>query len=100
MSKPVKYFAIFGFLLAGGLLLYAIFFKDQGAISGSLLVSTRPDTASESATVTELLLVLKNLQELTIDTSIFADRAYRSLQDYSVTIDAVPQGKENPFAPL
>ena len=100
MSKPVKYFAMLGLLVAGGLLVYNIFFKDQGATTSSLLVRTKTDTGSDSAAVTELLLVLKGLEGLSLDTSIFADRAYRSLQDYSVSIGAVPQGKENPFAPL
>ncbi len=100
MSKPVKYFAIIGLLLAGGLLVYIVFFKNQEATTSSLLVSKRTDAVSESVAVTELLLVLKRLEELSLDTSIFSDRAYRSLRDYSVSIDAVPQGKENPFAPL
>ena len=100
MSTTVKYFALFGLLLAGGLLVYNIFFKDQGAMTSSLLVPKKTDAGSESVAVTELLLVLKGLEGLSLDTSIFADRAYRSLRDYSVTIDAVPQGKENPFAPL
>ena len=100
MSKPIKYFAIIGLLFAGGLLIYTIFFKDQGVTTSSLLVSKRADTGSESVAVTELLLVLKGLEGLSLDTSIFADRAYRSLKDYSVSIDSVPQGKENPFAPL
>ena len=100
MSTPVKYFAVFGLFLAVGLLVYNIFFKNQGATTRSLLVGTKTEEGSDSVAVTELLLMLKGLEALSLDTSIFTDRAYRSLRDYSVIIDAVPQGKENPFAPL
>ncbi|MBI2049280.1 MAG: hypothetical protein HYT29_02505 [Parcubacteria group bacterium] len=100
MSKPVKYFAIIGVLIAGGLLAYNFFFKGQGFSTASLLVSERADIAGASADVTGLLAVLKSLQGLTLDTSVFEDAAFRSLKDYSVILEVVPQGKANPFAPL
>ncbi len=100
MSTPVKYFAIIGIIIAGGLLTYNFFFKGQGIPAGSLLVSEKTDVLGASADVTGLLLVLKSLQNLTLDTSIFEDPAFRSLEDYSVVLEVVPQGKANPFAPL
>src|SRR3989344_3684882 len=100
MSTPVKYFAIAGIVIAGGLLAYNFFFKGQGVPAGTLLVSEKADIAGASTDVTGLLLVLKSLQNLTLDTSIFEDPAYRSLKDYSVVLEVVPQGKANPFAPL
>ena len=100
MSKPVKYFAIIGALVAAGLFAYAVFFKDQGVSTGSLLVRTEREGVSDSAAVTELLLVLKGLQNLSLDTKILNDAAYRSLRDYSVILEVSPQKKANPFAPL
>lgn len=100
MSTPVKYFAIIGIIIAGGLLAYNFFFKGQGGPVGSLLISEKADIAGASADVTGLLLVLKSLQNLSLDTSIFEDPTYRSLKDYSVILEVVPQGKENPFKPL
>ena len=100
MSTTIKYFALFGLLLAGGLLVYTMFFKNQGVTTGSLLVGTSASQGGETVAITELLLVLKNLENLSLDTSILKDPAFRSLRDYSVNIDAVPQAKENPFAPL
>ncbi len=100
MSTPVKYFAIIGIVIAGGLLAYNFFFKGQGAPTGSLLVSEKADIAGASADVTGLLLVLKSLENVTLDTGIFDDPAYRSLKDYSVILEVTPQGKANPFAPL
>lgn len=100
MSKPVKYFAIFGVIIAVVLIAYNIFLKDKGIGTGSLLVRESTTVIGETAAVTELLIVLHSLQGLTIDTSVFEDRAYLSLKDYSVILDVVPQGKTNPFAPL
>ncbi|OGG72586.1 hypothetical protein A3A38_02850 [Candidatus Kaiserbacteria bacterium RIFCSPLOWO2_01_FULL_53_17] len=100
MSTPVKYFAIFGLLVAGGLLVYGMFFKDSGAGTGALLTRESAFSGVESAAVTELLIVLKSLENLSLDTSVFDDTAFRSLKDYSVILDVVPQGKVNPFAPL
>ena len=100
MSTPVKYFAIIGIIIAGGLLAYNFFFKGQGGPASSLLVSEKTSMTGASADVTGLLLVLKSLQNLTLDTSIFENAAYRSLKDYSVILEVVPQGKANPFAPL
>ena len=100
MSKPVKYFAIIGIVVAGGLLAYNFFFKGEGVPAGSLLVSEKAGIAGASADVTGLLLVLKSLENVTLDTGIFDDPAFRSLKDYSVILEVMPQGKANPFAPL
>ena len=100
MSTPVKYFAIIGVVIAGGLLAYNFFFKGQGFSTGPLLVSEKTSVTGASADVTGLLLTLKSLQNLSIDTSVFEDQAYRSLKDHSVILEVVPQGKVNPFAPL
>ncbi|OGZ10594.1 MAG: hypothetical protein A3D67_01930 [Candidatus Lloydbacteria bacterium RIFCSPHIGHO2_02_FULL_51_22] len=100
MSTPVKYFAIAGLILAGGLLLWNAFRGEQGTLTGSLLVSEKTLSLGDSPDVTALLLVLRSLQNLSLDTSILDDVAFRALKDYSVILDAVPQGRKNPFAPI
>ena len=100
MSTPVKYFAILGLILAGGLLLWNMFGKEQGSLTGSLLISEKTLSLGDSPDVTALLLVLRSLQNLSLDTSILDDVAFRALKDYSVILDAVPQGRKNPFAPI
>jgi len=100
MSKPVKYFAIIGVTLAVGLLVYNFFFKGPDLSTTALLVSEKAGGESSSVAVAELLVVLRSLQGLSLDTSIFDDSVYRSLKDYSVILDVVPQRKANPFAPL
>ena len=100
MSTPVKYFAIIGLLIAGGLLVYSTFFKGGGADTGALLSRQSAGASGESTAVTALLLVLKSLKNLSLDTSVLDDPAFRSLEDNSVILEVVPQGKVNGFAQL
>jgi len=60
MSKPVKYFAIFGVVIAVVLIAYNIFLKDKGIDTGSLLVRESTTAIGETAAVTELLIVLRS----------------------------------------
>ncbi len=48
----------------------------------------------------DLLNSLGRIESLQIDTSLFEDTTYQSLQDQSVTIAPQPTGKANPFAPI
>ncbi len=80
--------------------LVAYFYFSGGsapANSGSLTQSQ----PSSSATVgMNTLSLLNQIQSLRIDTSIFKDRAYQTLTDYSVAIPQLNVGRPNPFAPL
>jgi hypothetical protein len=48
----------------------------------------------------DLLALLDKIEALNIDTSIFTDRAYLTLQDFSVAIIPEVPGRSNPFAPI
>lgn len=49
----------------------------------------------------ELLILLKTLEKVEIDTAFFEDRVYESLLDLTPDISTPPQkGRANPFAPI
>lgn len=48
----------------------------------------------------EILDLLSKIQGLRIDTTLFADPAYRSLSDYTQQVAPQPVGRDNPFAPI
>ncbi len=49
---------------------------------------------------TETLEVLLRLQSLSFDDSIFRDKAFIELIDYSIELKEKPTGRNNPFAPI
>lgn len=91
-SKHKNLIYIGGFLLVviGG---YYFFGSSIKLGSGA----TSPAAASESEQ--ELLNELLKLKSLQLDESIFADPAFKSLEDFSQPIDPEPVGRKNPFMP-
>jgi hypothetical protein len=47
-----------------------------------------------------ILRALASLESLKLDTSIFKDKAYTSLNDFSKDIKDEPIGRDNPFLPI
>lgn len=43
---------------------------------------------------------IQGVQALTLDTSIFSDRSFESLRDFSVEVQDVATGRTNPFEPV
>ncbi len=43
---------------------------------------------------------IQGVQALTFDTSIFSDRSFESLKDFSVEVQDVATGRTNPFEPV
>ena len=82
-------------IIAGGFYVYNIFLKRRG--TDDVLIS-QSITQGGSGAVAGLLLVLRNLNELEFNTSLFNDPAYKSLEDFSVSVEPLPQGRVNPFA--
>lgn len=66
---------------------------------GAVLTSSGSGAAS-SAETQNLLNFIAELKTIQIDTSIFTDPAFMSLQDSSVQIALQPVGRKDPFAPL
>lgn len=48
----------------------------------------------------DLLLTLERLKSTNLDTSVFQDPVFTSLQDFGVAIAPQPVGRRNPFAPF
>lgn len=82
--------------------LVIIYFYFQGSASntpasGSLLSN---GALSGTDVGSSELTLLNHIQSLRIDTSVFSDPAFQSLQDYSVAIPPESVGRPNPFAPI
>lgn len=64
------------------------------------------ETVNDSGSPTEdtadrdLVETLLTLRAITLSGTIFADPAFRTLQDFGTTIVPEPVGRPNPFAPL
>ncbi len=56
-----------------------------------------PSSAASSQDEQEILTLLRDVQSITLDGSIFKDPAFASLRDFSREIIVEPAGKENPF---
>lgn len=48
----------------------------------------------------EILNLLADLRNISLDGTIFSDPVFRSLEDFSREIQPQPKGRQNPFAPL
>jgi hypothetical protein len=109
MSKKVKIFAIVALVLA--LIIGASTFlkpNDKPVVNNKAnpLTSTTgvvplPGAPnSSSSTADEFSKVLSSINSITIDTTIFKNRAYMLLRDYPVTLGTDVVGRADPFAPI
>jgi hypothetical protein len=76
-----------------------VYFYYQGGSApsaGSLLQGVPSGASVGSAELT----LLSQIQSLKIDTTLFTNAAYATLQDYSVEIPPQNVGRPNPFAPF
>ncbi len=76
---------------------YGIFFTPDRS---NPLTVERTVRAGQSAVEQELIGLLLELRSITLDTDVFDDARFRSLEDFSQQIVAEPVGRENPFAPI
>lgn len=56
--------------------------------------------ASSTTSADEFSKVLSSIKNITIDTSVFQNRAYIALRDFPVTLGTDTVGRVNPFAPI
>ena len=103
--------AIFGAIAAIFVLVY-IFFLRSPSDNGAALISSSDTSSDASLQVTtassdnslmanDFLTLLLSVKSIKLDDAIFADSAFFSLHDSSITL--VPDGNEgrsNPFAPI
>ena len=95
IKKYQNLFVIVGLIVAA-FVVYSIFFTGT---NDDALVTQEID-ASQTAVEQELISLLLELRSITLNTSIFSDSKFQSLEDFSQDIVAEPVGRSNPFAPL
>lgn len=64
-----------------------------GAITGTA-------NGIDPATVAQFSTLLSSISTITIDTSVFANPAYKALRDYPIVLGNDVIGRNNPFAPV
>ncbi|MES2134893.1 MAG: hypothetical protein V4449_01465 [Patescibacteria group bacterium] len=74
---------------------YSYFFPKDSA--PALSAEIAPENVSVDQDLISLLLELKSIK---LNDAIFADSAFKSLQDFSQELVPEPVGRNNPFAPL
>lgn len=91
-------------------IIYELFFSGGGAASSKTpfsptadgLVSEIQPSSSDAIVGRDLLALLAQLQTISLDTSVFTNPVFVSLQDWSRPIDPQPfskaQGRQNPFS--
>lgn len=74
---------------------FSFYFYWSGAADDSQLVSLNDKV---SGVGDETLQLLSELKTLKLDEDIFDDKAFQSLEDFSMEISPRPSGRNNPFA--
>jgi hypothetical protein len=103
-TKNIIIFVAIGAILVA---VYIFFFKPSAEDEGALVVAVQETTVSTGVTNSDtaslvghdFLNLLLNVKTIHLDTTIFSDPAFTSLNDSSITL--VPDGTEgrpNPFA--
>ncbi len=93
MSSTIQnLLAVLGIIIIGGVGYY-LFIQD-GSITGDTVSATN----EASIQAAQFLARLNELKTLNLDDSIFNDPRFRSLVDIRADVNAVPVGRENPFA--
>jgi len=80
--------------------LYTRFFGSSDDQSNSLLVAESGSVLQEVAIGKEFLSILLELRSLTLDESLFEDRSFLILQDFSQEVRPQPSGRPNPFSDI
>lgn len=63
-------------------------------------LSGKDITDTKIAEDTAFLYTLTSLTKIKIDTSLFSDASFNALNDNTVTLEPMPTGRPNPFAPI
>lgn len=112
MSKRIKYLAIAALVLAA-LILGSTFLTGsktkkevQQATTKSAIVSDTSaiplpvSSGNQKQSNDEFSTLLSNISRISIDTSLFENRAYRMLRDFPISLGSDIMGRVNPFAPV
>lgn len=100
---------IIGLLAVGALLLAWFFLKGDGDVPAAAPLAANDSADSEDGLLAasvaategrEILDLLNDLQNLSLDETIFTDPVFLSLQDFSQELSPEPKGRPDPFAPI
>ena len=96
-GKQTLIIIILVIIIFGG---YFLFFRSDSSsdTSGSLLEVISPTGAS--VVENDILEMLRQLQTIELDGTIFASPAFTTLRDFSVELTDEPIGRSNPFVPV
>ena len=104
----IKNILIFTAVAVVFILIYIFFIKNNSEEATLVSSPSTPVSAvaqaepgADSSVTKDFLVLLLNVKNIRLDDAIFADKAFESLRDSSITL--VPDGNEgrpNPFAPL
>ena len=108
MNKKLKILILIVILAVAGFFIYSLLQKNVPQPTQSGLSSTgavlggaaaKQDTTS-LAGLDDFSAALASIRTVSIDTSIFADPAYKTLQDNPISLGTEVIGRTNPFAPV
>ena len=100
-SRIVKIIAIAVVILLL-IVVVAVFFGGEDSSDSQTLAFKRTTFVDKSLSgeSIELLNMLKNLENIKLDPTLFQDPAFMSLVDFSRPLAPQPQGRNNPFLPI
>jgi flagellar basal body-associated protein FliL len=75
------------------------YYEGNTPVSNSSLETTVATNEAQAVGV-RVLTLLNQIKSLKVDTDLFKDASYLTLQDYSVQIPPENVGRSDPFAPL
>ncbi len=84
-------------ILAVGALVGIFLISNLNSGSGTVGIATETDSLGIDDQ--EMITLLRKIQRITLDGSVFSDPAFLSLKDFSREIVEEPQSRDNPFAP-
>lgn len=79
---------------------YRLFFGDSGAETLVRSNNANLTASGVNGTNQELLLRLQELRTIDLDTGVFSDERFLSLENFRSPLDEEPTGRANPFAPV
>lgn len=94
-KKTIVIFGVVAVLLLG-----FFFYSLSDSRQEPAQITVRSVSPLDSALGRELLSALAELKTTRLDTSIFEDPVFKSLEDFGVIIAPLPVGRRNPFAPF
>lgn len=96
MSPLIKTVLIVAIIAGVGFVGYN--YLSQDSSSGDLIVQVQDSDTSQVGA--QVLSALNQLQQLRLDESVFTDKTFKSLKDFSRPLPTESVGRSNPFAPI